>query len=89
MPYQCAGLKELWNDRSGWNGISPSLSLCSYASKLQEQLVLMAGDVFPAAHDQERIRSVLSDLAKTAADFRDIAGRAIDHLSTGSLLQLR
>ena len=49
----------------------------------------MAGDVFPAAHDQERIRSVLADLAKTAADFREIAGRAIDHLSTGCLLQLR
>lgn len=64
-------------------------SACSYASKLQEQLSLMAADVFPASHDQERIRSVLSDLSKTAADFRDIAARAIDHLATGSLLQLR
>lgn len=62
---------------------------CSYAAKLQEQLGLMAADVFPAAHDQERIRSVLADLSKTAAEFRDIAGRAVDHLATGSLLQLR
>ena len=49
----------------------------------------MAADVFPAAHDQERIRSVLADLSKTAAEFHDIAGRAVDHLATGSLLQLR
>lgn len=66
-----------------------SLSFYSYASKLQEQLGLLAADIFPALHDQERIRSVLADLSKTAADFKDIATKAVDHLSTGSLLQLR
>jgi hypothetical protein len=49
----------------------------------------MAADVFPALHDRERIHSVLADLAKTAAEFREVANKAIDHLASGALLQLR
>lgn len=49
----------------------------------------MAADVFPAAHDRERVHSVLADLAKTAAEFREVANKAVHHLASGALLQLR
>ena len=49
----------------------------------------MAADVFPAAHDRERVHSVLADLAKTAAEFREVAYKAVQHLASGALLQLR
>lgn len=63
--------------------------LCRYASTLQERLEAMAADTFPAAHDRDRILSVLADVGKTAAGFRQLAQKAIAQLCNSLLLHLR
>lgn len=63
--------------------------VCRYAGTLQERLEVMAVDVFSAAHDRERIQSVLADLGKTANGFRQLAHRAVDHFCGGVMLHFR
>lgn len=60
-----------------------------YVAKLRQQLEGLAGAVFPAAHDHDRVALVLADLGKTAADLRGAAMRAMDQLCGGLMPRLR
>ena len=57
--------------------------------KLRTELEEQAAALFGAPSDRERIKSVLADLAKTSSDFKHIAGKALDHLSSGIVPRLR
>ncbi|KAK9819498.1 hypothetical protein WJX81_007056 [Elliptochloris bilobata] len=61
----------------------------SYVLKLRAELEEQAAALFGAPSDRERIKSVLADLAKTSSDFKHIAGKALDHLSSGIVPRLR
>ena len=60
-----------------------------YVLKLRTELEEQAAALFGAPSDRERIKSVLADLAKTSSDFKHIAGKALDHLSSGIVPRLR
>jgi len=60
-----------------------------YVDKLRHQLEELAGQLFPAPHDHDRIRLVLADLSKTAADFRRLSGQAAEQLCTSLAAHLR
>lgn len=57
--------------------------------KLRGELEEQAAALFGAPSDRERIKSVLADLAKTSSDFKHIASKAVDHLSSGMVPCLR
>ena len=63
--------------------------LCRYVSKLRKQLEDACAEIFPSAQDQERVKSVLSDLAKTAADFKQIVARAAETFVAGLMPRVR
>lgn len=60
-----------------------------YVLKLRGELEEQAAALFGAPSDRERIKSVLADLAKTSSDFKHIASKAVDHLSSGIVPCLR
>lgn len=60
-----------------------------YVDKLRQQLEELAGQLFPAAHDRDRIKLVLADLGKTAADFRRLCVHAAEQLCTALAANLR
>ena len=45
--------------------------------------------MFPSASQHQRIKSVLTDLSKTASDLRHITSKALDHVANGLMPQLR
>ena len=60
-----------------------------YVLKLRTELEEQAVALFSAPSDRERIKSVMADLAKTSSDFKHIAAKALDHLSSGIVPRLR
>lgn len=62
---------------------------CRYVAKLRRQLEDACADVFSSTEDCERIKSVLSDLSKTAADFKQIVTRAAESFVSGLMPRVR
>ena len=60
-----------------------------YVEKLRQQLEDLAGQVFPAPHDRDRIKLVLADLAKTASDFRKLSAQGAEQLCNALSAPLR
>ena len=60
-----------------------------YVSKLRKQLEDACVEIFSSTEDQERVKSVLSDLSKTASDFRQIVTRAAETFVVGLMPRLR
>lgn len=60
-----------------------------YVEKLRKQLEDLAGQMFPAPHDRDRIKLVLADLAKTANDFRKLCTAGAEQLCTALAAHLR
>ena len=68
---------------------SDPLAMCRYVAKLRKQLEDACADIFSSTDDRERIRSVLSDLSKTAADFKQIVTRAAESFVVGLMPRVR
>lgn len=60
-----------------------------YVQKLRIELESSTSQLFPSPAHHQRIKSVLTDLSKTASDLRRISTRAIDHVANGLMPQLR
>ncbi|KAK9828174.1 hypothetical protein WJX74_001770 [Apatococcus lobatus] len=60
-----------------------------YVAKLRKQLEDACADIFSSTDDRERIKSVLSDLSKTAADFKQIVTRAAESFVIGLMPRVR
>ena len=60
-----------------------------YVEKLRKQLEDLAGQLFPAPHDRDRIKLVLADLAKTATDIRKLCTAGAEQLCTALAAHLR
>jgi hypothetical protein len=60
-----------------------------YVDKLRQQLEDLAGQLFPAPHDRDRIKLVLADLTKTAADFRRLSAQGAEQLCNALSAHLR
>ena len=63
--------------------------VCRYVTKLRKQLEDACVDIFSSPEDLDRVKSVLSDLAKTAADFKQIAARAAESFVVGLMPRVR
>ena len=57
--------------------------------KLRNELESSTSLMFPSPGQHQRIKSVLSDLSKTASDLRHITSKALDHVANGLMPQLR
>jgi len=60
-----------------------------YVDKLRQQLEDLAGQLFAAPHDRDRIKLVLADLSKTATDFRKLSAQGAEQLCTALAAHLR
>lgn len=60
-----------------------------YVQKLRSELESSTSQMFPSPGQHQRIKSVLSDLSKTASDLRHITTKALDHVASGLMPQLR
>lgn len=60
-----------------------------YVQKLRIELESSTSQLFPSPGQHQRIKSVLSDLSKTASDLRHITTKAVDHVASGLMPQLR
>ena len=60
-----------------------------YVQKLRSELESSSSQMFPSASQHQRIKSVLTDLSKTASDLRHITSKALDHVANGLMPQLR
>lgn len=60
-----------------------------YVDKLRQQLEGLAAKVFSASHDRDRVKLVLADLSKTAADFRRLCLQSSDQLCNAIIGHLR
>lgn len=60
-----------------------------YSSKLRNQLESVSSQIFSSPHDMDRIRLVLADLNKTAADVQKLADQASEQLTTSLMSRLR
>ncbi|KAF6250525.1 component of oligomeric golgi complex 4, partial [Scenedesmus sp. NREL 46B-D3] len=60
-----------------------------YISKLRQELEGHAERLFTSASEQDRLRSVLVDMTKTAGDFRAAANKALEAVADGLLPRLR
>lgn len=60
-----------------------------YVAKLRKQLEDACAEIFSSTDDRERIKSVLSDLSKTAADFKQIVSRAAESFVAGLMPRVR
>lgn len=60
-----------------------------YVQKLRREIEQSGLDRFTVAADRNRVRSCLSDLAKTAGDFRAVATSALEALASGIMPRLR
>ncbi|DBB16575.1 TPA: Golgi transport complex subunit 4 [Trebouxia sp. C0006] len=60
-----------------------------YVQKLRSELEGSSSQMFPSASQHQRIKSVLTDLSKTASDLRHITSKALDHVANGLMPQLR
>ena len=60
-----------------------------YVQKLRIELESSTSQLFPSPGQHQRIKSVLSDLSKTASDLRQITSKALDHVANGLMPQLR
>ena len=60
-----------------------------YVQKLRIELESSTSQLFPSPGQHQRIKSVLSDLSKTASDLRHITSKALDHVANGLMPQLR
>jgi hypothetical protein len=60
-----------------------------YVDKLRQQLEDLAGQLFAAPHDRDRIKLVLADLSKTAADFRKLSAQGAEQLCNALAAHLR
>lgn len=60
-----------------------------YVDKLRQQLEDLAGQLFAAPHDRDRIKLVLADLSKTASDFRKLSAQGAEQLCTALAAHLR
>jgi hypothetical protein len=61
----------------------------AYVGKLRQQLEQLAAQLFPAPNDRDRIKLVLADLGKTAAEFRALAARGVEQLCAALMPRLR
>lgn len=57
--------------------------------KLRIELESSTSQLFPSPGQHQRIKSVLTDLSKTASDLRHITTKALDHVTNGLMPQLR
>lgn len=60
-----------------------------YASKLKSDFDMFASEVFASPGDLDRVRSILSDMNKTTADFEAIVAKEIEQLSNGFMPRIR
>jgi hypothetical protein len=60
-----------------------------YVDKLRQQLEGLTSKVFLASHDRDRVKLVLADLSKTAADFRRLCLQSSDQLCNAIMGHLR
>lgn len=60
-----------------------------YVDKLRSQLESLTIKLFPASHDRDRIKLVIADLGKTAADFRRLSAQHAEQLCTSIIAHLR
>ncbi|DBA99835.1 TPA: Golgi transport complex subunit 4, variant 2 [Trebouxia sp. C0004] len=60
-----------------------------YVQKLRSELESSSSQMFPSASQHQRIKSVLTDLSKTASDLGHITSKALDHVANGLMPQLR
>ena len=63
--------------------------VCRYVQKLRIELESSTSQLFPSPGQHQRIKSVLTDLSKTASDLRHITTKALDHVTNGLMPQLR
>ena len=60
-----------------------------YVLKLRQELEELTANMFGATNEREQIKSVLSDLAKTSNDFKQLAAWALGQLTSATLSRLR
>lgn len=61
----------------------------SYVEKLKHQLDEMVAPLFPAPHDRDRLKLVLADLGKAAADFRRLSAQGAEQLCAALFAPIR
>jgi conserved oligomeric Golgi complex subunit 4 len=61
----------------------------SYVDKLRQQLEELVTPLFPAPHDRDRLKLVLVDLGKTAADFRRLSSQGAEQLCAAMMAHVR
>lgn len=60
-----------------------------YVLKLKREMEETTAELFPAASDREKLRSIVADLAETAAAFRQLAAASLEELAGGVTQRVR